>query len=133
MSNNKENKMTPIKLSKTLSFEVIVGDKLMTYTEAEKYVASLGKGWRLPDDAELELIYENHELLKLPTSGPAIWVWGSRTPPNHRNLARIQAAGIGYQGWGWGWKDYAYTVCGVRGKPMILFCDYCADKTEGRG
>lgn len=74
--------MTPIKLTKTITLEVYPEDapSLMTWVEADKWVKSLGDGWRLPTKEELLFIYENRDKvpgLKTTASGSdnALWYW----------------------------------------------------------
>jgi hypothetical protein len=59
-----EEKKEPVAICGTLGFLVHPTELgKMTWEEAKKACASLGKGWRLPTKVELLLIYENKDVV----------------------------------------------------------------------
>lgn len=80
-------KREPIIIEKTMKFEVYPYDapKLMTWVKADKWVKSLGEGWRLPTREELLFMFEKrHDIGGLKTeysSDGAHWYWSCTEHP----------------------------------------------------
>jgi hypothetical protein len=105
-----EQKMIPIKLSKSINIEVYPEDapKLMTWNEATEWAKSVGDGWRLPTKEELLLIYENRyriPSLKTSRSGSdfAHWYWSCTEPRD--DASKVYDVDFTDGGGGWDHKD----------------------------
>ena len=101
-----EEKKEPVAICGTLGFLVHPTELgKMTWEEAKKACASLGKGWRLPTKVELLLIYENKEVgggfavlyYWSSTEGDNFFAWwqnfsnGSQSSNNKTNTNYVRA------------------------------------------
>lgn len=80
--------------------------KVMTYPVAEKAVAALGDGWRIPTREELLLIVEHKDEIpglcleyKAGSEGCPHWYWSSTELPGNANRAYCVRLSDGADGW----------------------------------
>ena len=92
---------TPIKIG---NFEVAKNDfpKKMTWYKAKKACTDLGKGWRLPTKDELNLMFENKDIIDGFSN---YYYWSSTEMSNYG--AWGQSFNFGYQN-DYGKHDYSY-------------------------
>jgi len=94
-----------VKVQPDLSFEVYYENlPAMTYPDAEKAVAKLGNGWRIPSMEELRLMYKNKDsiggfIAEASRSDCPGWYWSSteyRNSPSYVSSVRLSD---GYEYW----------------------------------
>jgi len=90
-----------------LPFEVYPNDlpSTLTYLEAEKAVAALGDGWRIPTLEELKLMYKNKDKIggfctKAASGSDAPgWYWSSTEHRVRSSYVHVVRFSDGYEGW----------------------------------
>lgn len=125
--------MTKANKEPAISFEVYPHDlpNTMTFLDAEKEVAKLGGGWRIPTLEELRLMYKNKDstFCTKPSNGSDCpgWYWSSTEGRGHSS--RVHGVRFSDGGEGWDPKDDGRLSCRpvrlVAAKPPIT--DYLKD------
>ena len=85
-------------------FEVYPHDlpEVMTYLDAEKAVAKMGDGWRIPTLEELQLMYKNKDetfcTAAIASDYPG-WYWSSTEPRDYSSSVHIVCFSDGGESW----------------------------------
>ena len=87
---------------------------VMTYLDAEKAVAKLGDGWRIPSMEELRLMYKNKDsiggfITESSGSDSPAWYWSSTERRDNPSIVLNIRFSDGYASWGH--KDYGRMSC----------------------